>query len=141
MVSNLPLLLQGGLFTALLVAASVSDIRKQLIPDCVCIGIALTGLLTLTPEKLLGLVTAVLLFGIALRLGGLDGGDIKYTAAVGLVLGLHKSMAGIILGFTAMLIFHAIYTLIQKARGGDIRKSYPLAPFFSLGCLTAYFFF
>lgn len=141
MGSNLPLLLQGGLFTALLFAASVCDARKQLIPDCICIGIALTGLLTFTPEKLLGLVTAVIFFGIALWLGGLDGGDIKYTAAVGLVLGLHKSMAGIILGFTAMLIFHAIYTLIQKAHGGDIRKSYPLAPFFSLGCLTAYFFF
>ena len=133
-------LLQGSLFIALLIAASVCDAKKHLIPDCVCIGIALTGLLTFTPEKLLGLVTAVIFFGIALWLGGLDGGDIKYTAAVGLVLGLHKSMAGIILGFTAMLIFHAIYTLIQKARGGVIRKSYPLAPFFSLGCLTAYFF-
>jgi leader peptidase (prepilin peptidase)/N-methyltransferase len=141
MGSNLPLLLQGGFFTALLVAASVSDIRKQLIPDCVCIGIALTGLLTLMPEKLLGLVTAVLIFGIALWLGGLDGGDIKYTAAVGLVLGLQKSMAGIILGFTFMLMFHAMYTLIQKARGGDVRKSYPLAPFLSLGFLTAYFIF
>jgi leader peptidase (prepilin peptidase)/N-methyltransferase len=135
------LLLQGGLFTALLIAASMSDIKTRIIPDSVCIGIALTGLLTLTPEKLLGLVIAVLLFGIALWLGGLDGGDIKFTAAVGLVLGLYKSMAGIILGFTAMLIFHAIYTLIQKARGGDIRKSYPLAPFFSLGFLTAYFIF
>lgn len=141
MGTNLPLLLQGGLFTALLIAASVSDARKQLIPDCVCVGIALTGLVTFTPEKLLGFATAVLLLGIALWLGGLDGGDIKYTAAVGLVLGIQKSMAGIILGFAAMLLFHAIYTLIQKARGGDVRKSYPLAPFFSLGCLTAYFFF
>lgn len=135
------LLLQGGLFTALLIAASVCDAKKQLIPDRICIGIALTGLLTFTPEKLLGLITAVIFFGIALWLGGLDGGDIKFTAAVGLVLGFHKSMVGIIFGFTAMLLFHAIYTLIQKAYGGDVRKSYPLAPFFSLGCLTAYFFF
>jgi len=141
MAPNWLLLLQGGLFTALLIAASVCDARKQLIPDCVCVGIALTGLLTFSPEKLLGLATAVLLFGIALWLGGLDGGDIKYTAAVGPVLGLQKSMAGIILGFATMLIFHAIYTLIQKMRGGDVRKSYPLAPFFSIGCLTAYFFF
>jgi len=138
---NLPLLLQCGLFTALLIVASVYDVRKQLIPDCICVGIALTGLVTFSPEKLLGLATAVLLLGIALWLGGLEGGDIKYTAAVGLVLGIQKSMAGIILGFSAMLLFHALYTLIQKARGGDVRKSYPLAPFFSLGCLTAYFFF
>lgn len=141
MGSNLPLLQQGGLFTALLIVASVCDTKKRLIPDCVCIGIALTGLMTFTPEKLLGLTTAVLLLGIALWLGGLAGGDIKYTAAVGLVLGVQKSIAGIILGFAAMLLFHAIYTLIQKARGGDVRRSYPLAPFFSLGCLTAYFFF
>jgi leader peptidase (prepilin peptidase)/N-methyltransferase len=52
-----------------------------------------------------------------------------------------KAWQGYILGFTVMLIFHAIYTLIQKARGGDVRKSYPLAPFFSFGCLAAYFFF
>jgi len=140
MGSNLPLLLQGGLFTALLIAASVCDIKKRLIPDYVCIGIALTGLFTFTPEKLLGLVTAVILLGIALWLGGLDGGDIKYTAAVGLVLGFSKSMTGIILGFTAMLLFHVIDTLIKKMRGGDVQKSYPLAPFFSLGCLTAYYF-
>jgi leader peptidase (prepilin peptidase)/N-methyltransferase len=141
METNLPLLLQCGLFTALLFMASVYDARKQLIPDCISVGIALTGLVTFSPEKLLGLATAVLLLGIALCLGGLGGGDIKYTAAVGLVLGIQKSMAGIILGFAAMLLFHTIYTLIQKARGGDVRKSYPLAPFFSLGCLTAYFFF
>lgn len=140
MAPNWLIYLQESLFISLLIAASISDIKKRLIPDYVCIGIALTGLLTFTPEKLLGLVTAVIFLGIALWLGGLDGGDIKYTAVVGLVLGFQKSMAGIILGFTAMLLFHAIYTLIKKVRGGDVQKSYPLAPFFSLGCLTAYFF-
>lgn len=140
MESNL-LLLQGGFFTALLITASVYDVRKRIIPDYICVGIALTALMTFSPEKLMGFGTAILLFGIALWMGGIDGGDIKYTAAVGLVLGIHKSMAGIILGFAAMLLFHVIFTMIQKACRGDVRKSYPLAPFLSLGCLTAYFFF
>lgn len=141
MGNNLPLLLQSCLFTVLLAAAAVNDVRKQIIPDCVCIGIALTGLLTFTPEKLAGLFIAALLLLVARFWGGLDGGDIKLAAAVGLVLGFHKSMTGIILGFAVMLVFHAIYTLIQRRRGGEVRKSYPLAPFLCLGCLIAYYIF
>ena len=139
-LSHLTPLLQGGFFAALLLAASVSDIRRKIIPDSICLGIALTGLLTFEPVKLAGILAAALFLITALFFGGLDGGDIKLMAAAGLVLGF-KSMAATVIGLTALLVFHAGNTIIQKLRGRTAQKAYPLAPFLSLGCLAAYFIF
>lgn len=85
MGADLPLLLQGDLFTALLVAASLWDIQKRTIPDTICLGIALNGLLTFEPLKLLGILAAVILLLAGLLFGGMEGGDIKLMAAAGLV--------------------------------------------------------
>lgn len=134
-------LVQGGLFAVLLLAASVFDIRKQIIPDSLCLGIAMTGLLDFEPVKLAGLLSSVLFLLAALLFGGMGGGDIKLMAAVGLVLGFSKSIAAAVIGLAALLVFHAGNIIIQKPCGRDAPKSYPLAPFLSLGCLAAYFLF
>jgi len=139
MGNDLPLTIQGGFFAALLAAASVWDIRKRIIPDTICVFIALTGLFIFEPMKLFGVFAAVPLLLAALIWDGMGGGDIKLMAAAGLVLGLPKSMAAIIMGLTALLVFHAIRYVCQKPRGRDVPKAYPLAPFLSLGCLAAYF--
>lgn len=133
-------LLQGGFFAALLATASAWDIRKRIIPDTLCLCIALTGLLTFEPVKLFGILAAVPFLLAALFWGGMGGGDIKLMAAVGLVIGFHKSMAAIIIGLTAMLVFHAIRFIVQKLRRRAVQKAYPLAPFLSLGCIAAYFY-
>lgn len=138
-MAQLAPLLQGGLFAALLLAASVFDIRKKIIPDSICFGITLTGLLTFEPVKLGGILTAALFLITALLFSGMEGGDIKLMAAAGLVLGFSKSMAATVIGLTALLVFHAGNTIIQKLRGRTAQKAYPLAPFLSLGCLAAYF--
>lgn len=140
MENDLLLLLQGGSFAALLATASAWDIRKRIIPDTLCLCIALTGLLTFEPVKLFGILAAVPFLLAALFWGGMGGGDIKIMAAAGLVMGFHKSMAAIIMGLTVMLVFHAIRFIVQKLRRRDVQKAYPLAPFLSLGCLAAYFF-
>lgn len=140
-LSHLAPILQGCLFSALLLAASVYDIQKRIIPDRISLGIALTGLLTFEPMKLSGILAAVLFLIIALFFGGIDGGDIKLMAAVGLVLGFTKIMTATVIGLTALLIFHAGKTIIQRLSGRTVQKAYPLAPFLSLGCLAAYFIF
>lgn len=132
-------LVQGGFFAALLLTASILDIRKRIIPDSICLGIAMTGLLTFEPVRLAGILAAVLFLAAALFFGGMGGGDIKLMAAMGLVLGFGKSMAAAVIGLTALLVFHAGNTIIQKLCGRTAPKSYPLAPFLSLGCLAAYF--
>lgn len=134
-------LVQGGFFAVLLLAASVFDIRRKIIPDSICLGIAMTGLLAFEPMRLAGLLASALFFLAALALGGMGGGDIKLMAAAGLVLGFSKSMAAAVIGLTALLVFHAGDIISQKLCGRDAPKSYPLAPFLSLGCLAAYFLF
>lgn len=139
MGTDLPLLLQGGFFTVLLAAASAWDIRKRIIPDTLCLCIALTGLFDFDTMRLLGILAAVPFLIAAFLFGGMGGGDIKLMAAAGLVLGLQKSIPAIIAGLTAMLVFHAFCFIYQKLRGRDAPKAYPLTPFLSLGCLAAYF--
>jgi len=139
MGTDLPLLLQAGFFIALLLAASLWDLRKRIIPDTLCLFVALTGLFTFEPMKMFGVFAVVPFLLAALIWDGMGGGDIKLMVAAGLVLGLQKSMAAMIMGLTAMLVFHAIYALLQKLRGRNAPKAYPLAPFLSLGCIAAYF--
>jgi len=137
--NSLPLLLQGCVFIAMLVLASAWDIHKRIIPDTMCLCIAMSGLIAFDLMNLFGILISLPLLLAALLWDGMGGGDIKLMAAAGLVLGLQKSMAAMIMGLTAMLVFHAIYTLIQRLRGRDAPKAYPLAPFLSLGCLAVYF--
>jgi leader peptidase (prepilin peptidase)/N-methyltransferase len=69
----------------------------------------------------------------------MGGGDIKLMAAAGLVLGFQKGMAALIIGLTAMLLFYAVYTIIQKLCKRKCQKAFPLVPFLSIGCIIAYF--
>lgn len=139
MAIKLPLLLQGGFFITLLAAASFWDIRQRIIPDTLCLGIALTGFLVFQPENLWGIFTALPLLAAVLLWGGIGGGDIKLMAAAGLVLGFNKAMAALIVGLSGLLLFHGALAIIQKLRGRTVPKAYPLAPFLTLGCLSAYF--
>jgi leader peptidase (prepilin peptidase)/N-methyltransferase len=137
--NRLPLLLQGCVFIALLVLASAWDIRKRIIPDSVCLCIALSSLIAFDLMNLFGVLTSLPLLLAALLWGGMGGGDIKLMAAAGLVLGFHRGMAAAVIGLTAMLLFHALYAITQKLRGRAVQKAYPLAPFLSFGCIAAYF--
>ena len=138
MPDNAPLFLQGGVFFALLLAASVTDIKKRVIPDSICLAIALTGFIYFTPVQLLGLLTALPFLMAAMLCGGMGGGDIKLMAAAGIVLGFQYGIAATIIGLSAMLLFYIVYKAITKARGRECVKAYPLAPFLSIGCMAAY---
>lgn len=137
--TNLPLILQSGIFIALLLAASVIDIQKRIIPDLLCLAIALSGLFCFEPVKLLGILACLPLFIAALLCGGMGGGDIKLMAASGCVLGLQGGIAAMLIGLSAMLVFHIIYFILLKLRRRVCPKAYPLAPFLTLGCIIAYF--
>ena len=139
-LSQLAAFFQGSLFAALLATASIADIRRGIIPDKLCIGIALTSLIAFEPLKLLGVSASVIFLIAALLFGGMEGGDIKLMAAAGLVLGFNKIMIAAVIGLTALLVFHTGNIVIQKRCGRAVQKTYPLAPFLSLGCLAAYYF-
>ena len=135
---------QAALFCCPLLAASVWDIRKRIIPDVLNVLILCTGLLTFTPVKLAGVLLGLpLLFAALVKEGGMGGGDIKLTAAAGFVLGLPLGTAGLILGLSVALLYHLIIQGIRKLKRIDAPAAkgtlLPLAPFLSLGFIIAYF--
>lgn len=130
--------LQAALFFSLLLAASAWDIRKREIPEWLNLSIALTALLHFTPQNLLGVFAALPMLIAAITVDGIGGGDIKLTAAAGLVLGFMSSMVGTVFGLAAMLLFYAIGVPICKVQGAVMNKSLPLAPFLSIGFIAAY---
>jgi len=136
---DMPLLFQGGIFFTLLLTASIFDIKKRIIPDTICLTVALTGFILFEPVKLFGILVALPLLFAALIWGGIGGGDIKLMASSGIVLGMKSGMAAMVIGLTAMLLFYAVYAIIQRLRKRECQKAFPLAPFLSVGCIAAYF--
>jgi len=132
--------IKGGIFAALLLTASVIDIRKRTIPDTVCLLIACTCFILFEPLKLFGILAALPFLLAAIFPGGMGGGDVKLAAASGLVLGMAGGVAAVIIGLAAMLLFYAGYYVVQKLRGRIRQKTLPLAPFLSIGCIAVYFF-
>jgi leader peptidase (prepilin peptidase)/N-methyltransferase len=132
---------QALLFSFLLMAASVWDFRKRIIPDSICLLIALTGLIDFSPVKLFGIFAALpLLIAALCKQDGIGGGDIKLTAAAGIVLGFWGCTAGLTLGLMASLFFYFWAQAIRRLRKLEPQKaahaSLPMAPFLSLGFLT-----
>lgn len=134
---------QAALFCCLLLAASVWDLRKRIVPDTLCVLIFCTGLLAYTPDKLSGILLALpLLIAALVKEGGMGGGDIKLTAAAGFVLGLPAGTVGLILGLTAVLGYDLFCKGIRKLKKTEAPAAgehvLPLAPFLSAGFIAAY---
>ncbi|NLU24195.1 MAG: prepilin peptidase [Clostridiales bacterium] len=136
--------IQAAFFCCLLLAASVWDLRKRIVPDTLCILIFCLGLPSLTPDKLSGILLALpLLIAALIKEDGMGGGDIKITAAAGFVLGLPAGTAGLILGLTAVLGYDLLCKGIRKLKKSKApvagERVLPLAPFLSAGFIAAYF--
>ena len=139
----LPEVLQAGFFVALLLAASIVDCRRRIIPNSICVLIAAAGLISFSHARLLGPLAALPLLIAAMgREGSMGGGDIKLTAAAGLVLGFQGGLWGLALGLALAVLFHGARTLIRRLRGEKTaaihRAALPLAPFLSIGYTTLF---
>lgn len=121
------------LCTVPMICAAITDMKKRIIPDWTWIAVLLAGCISTIffeipylslPERMLGLVLPGLsLLIIAVKCGGVGGGDIKLTAAVGFCFGMP--------GLAAILFFAAIpavsYSFVTRQR------SVPLAVFLCIG--------
>lgn len=135
--------LRAVAFFALLLAATVSDCRTRTIPDSICLLTAALGLFFFHPTRLSGMLAALpLLVAAMLREDSVGGGDIKFTAAAGLVLGFWKGLWGLALGLALALLFHGANSLFLCLRGMKPRPicqaALPLAPFLSVGFTVLY---
>ena len=134
-------------FFCTLALASAADLRRQLIPNTFCILTAVAGLIAISPARfvgqILGPLAALPFLGVALifpdRAGG---GDIKFVASVGFVLGLLPTLWGGILGLSLAIVYAAARACIEKhcaATPTPIGQiAIPLAPFLSIGFAIFY---
>ncbi len=115
--------LSAILLIGLLAIASYTDLKKREIPDGICIAI---GVLSLLNFHIFGILAALPFFIAAmLEPNKMGGGDIKFTASVGLYLGFFQTLLGAVLGLALSLIFYVL--------SGRKNKAMPLAPFLSIG--------
>ena len=124
------------IFFSVLCLASVFDVRTRIIPDWIHLLMLLASLIPpghIHPE---GLLSAIPLLAVGMICDGIGGGDIKLTAACGLVLGLTKTYTGLTLGLCFLLLFHvgklSFYKLIKKEMTVK-EQAYPLVPFLLSG--------
>lgn len=118
--------------------AAISDLRRRIIPDWTWIAILLIGFLSafLMPyptlvQRIAGfLLPGLCLLLLGMKYGGVGGGDIKLTAAVGFCFGLN-ALTGIL--FFALLSA-CIYVAVVK------KKSIPLAVFLYIGFIVSILF-
>ena len=133
------------LYAIPIICAAITDWKKRIIPDWAWIAILMIGIasaviggcmgrdvqgILYVPllERLVGLLyPAISLLIIAFKWGGIGGGDIKLTAALGFGFGLY--------GLAAILFFAVIPACIYA--GVKKQKSVPLAVFLGIG-FTAY---
>lgn len=78
---------------------------------------------------------------IQITVGGIGGGDIKLTGACGLVLGFERTLAGLLMALSFLLLFHAVRQCVRKIRKANCvaekEQAYPLVPFLLLGMVIS----
>lgn len=135
-------ILQGVLFSFLILLASYTDIKRREIPDTICVLLVLIGFLKFGFQNLLGIFIALpFLIAAMLKEKSIGGGDIKLTAAVGFVLGFWEGIYGLIIGLTLFILFYIILKISSIIRKKQVVKnlSMPLAPFLGIGFIIMYF--
>ena len=136
-------LFKGLLLLALFTTASVIDIKRREIPDRINILIALTGFISFEPIKSAGIVIALpFLLTAMMCKGRMGGGDIKFMAGAGFVLGFEPAIIAAIIGLTTSLIYCAARYGMSRLKCCSHEKrpdmGFPLAPFLSIGCMSAF---
>ena len=120
--------LQMWLFFSLLLVGAIFDCQKRLIPNTLCALITLAAL--------------PLLAAAMHKPGSIGGGDIKFTAASGFVLGITDGLWGMALGLALAALFYAINWSTQKFRrrkcAAPSQTALPLVPFLSFGFAIIY---
>jgi len=124
-------IIQGVLFSALLVYAAVTDIQRREIDNWVCVAILIVSLIG--HGSFWGAVVTALPFYLpaVFKGGSVGGGDIKLMFACGAVLGVWGGLTQAVIG----LALAALYALTQKCCK---TAKIPLAPFLGAGGIVSY---
>lgn len=137
--------MQALLFLAALAVASAVDCRKHIIPNSLCLLTAAAGLISFSPAQLFGpLVSLPLLIAALIQPECMGGGDIKLTAAAGLVLGFWRGFWGLALGLLLAVLYFCVtrfyHKISRRPHAPTGRTPLPFGPFLSIGFAALYCF-
>ena len=128
---------------ALLLYASVRDIKTREVPDSVSVMLLILGLVDVSikeiPQMLLGMVLVFLPQFISALINpskALGGADIKVSSSAEFLLGTPNGLFALIFGLTLAVIAMPI---IRKIRKLPKDQPFPLIPFISIGIVAGYF--
>lgn len=144
---NLFRIIQGAALAAVLVCASVSDIRRHEVDNWVWTVIVLLGLIGIHtgnaahPLSMLFGAAAILSILVPLTIlqgdKGIGGADIKISAAAGFLLGGLNGLYALSIG----LLLAVLAVPIDRRISGKAQNTpFPLVPFLSAGIMTAFLF-
>ena len=131
------------LLTALIVPASVIDLRHRIIPNAINLPGAIVVYLTAVVaqpdrwlELLIGGLAAALFLGAAWMIypAGMGLGDVKMTLMIGLALGRYAGVA--LFAAFAISLMPSIAVLVFKGPRGR-KVSFPFGPFLAAGAMVA----
>lgn len=124
-------------FYAILVIASIIDVKMHAVPYPIYLLLILIGLLNPTLAALEGLVLTFipLLITWLLFPARFGGGDVKFGALCGMILTGTRGLTALFFGTLLCLL---IVPIVLKLQHKSIKKEeIPLLPFLSVGCIVA----
>jgi leader peptidase (prepilin peptidase)/N-methyltransferase len=133
-----------------LVLLLATDLDQRLLPDLVTLPLipiagaaAVAGLNPFVEDQLVGAVLAAVIFPIGLfalsipfGAGAIGMGDLKLMVGVGLLLGLYRTLVGLMAG---ALLSGVVVLALLVTRRVTLRTFIPFGPFLILGAIWAIF--
>lgn len=133
----------AALFVVALVAVSVTDLERRIIPNSIVIpaaAVVVVGhtLVDPSPEWILGALgaSAFLLLAALVSPQGMGMGDVKLALLIGAMLG--RAAAPALAVGSALAVVPSIAILVRHGRAGR-KMGFPFGPFLALGALLLLF--
>ena len=128
---------------ALLLYASVMDIKTREVPDSISVMLLILGLvdtdIARLPSMLIGMALVFMPQLISALINpskALGGADIKVSSSAAFLLGVQNGLFALIVG---MLLAVIVIPIIRKIRNIPKNQPFPLIPFLSVGIIAGYF--
>ena len=136
-------IIKTTILLALLLYASVRDIKTREVSDSISIILLILGLVDTDIGKLPSMLCGALVVFLPQFISALinpskalGGADIKLSSAAAFLLGAQRGLFALIVGLTLSVV---IVPIIRKVRKLPTDQPFPLIPFLSIGIVAGYF--
>ena len=136
-------IIKTTILLALLLYASVRDIKTREVPDSISVMLLILGLVDTDierlPSMLIGMALVFLPQFISALINpskALGGADIKISSSAAFLIGAQRGLFALIVGLTLSVV---TLPIIRKVRKLPKNQPFPLIPFLSVGIVAGYF--